>query len=155
MFPTPAPESPSTTRRTQYGAASAAIHAPPPASAPDELGSAVLASDQRALALRPSSILLASLQHLRFPADHAPAAAHPSLPVTALPADLPPLPQTHCASHHAAPRAHPDSASAQRHRPRLAGKALWGDCRHWSQERAPESAKAVAGNMRLGHIYDP
>src|ERR1700739_653908 len=111
MFPTPAPVSLSTTRQTQYGVASAAIHAPVLPSAPDEHGPAVLASDQRALALRASSVLSASPQHLRFPADHAPPAASPSPPAAALPAAPPPPPQTHSATPHAAPRFRPDPAS--------------------------------------------
>src|SRR5437764_167891 len=111
-FPTPAPVSPSTTRRSQCGAASAAIHAPAPASAQDEIGSAARAPDQKALALRPSLILSASFPHLPFPADHAPPAPTPSPPAAPLPAVLPPPPQTHSAIPHAASRSHPDSASA-------------------------------------------
>src|SRR5437016_3818542 len=111
-FPTPAPVSPSTTRRSQCGAASAAIHAPAPASAPHALGSAVLVPDQKALALRPSLILSASFPHLRVGADHAPPAPTPSPPAAPLPAVLLPPPQTHSAIPHAAPRFHLDSASA-------------------------------------------
>src|SRR5438270_43440 len=114
MRPTPAPESPSTTRRTQCGAASAATHAPAPAppSAPDEHGSAALVSDRRAFALRPSSILLASFLHRPLQADHVPAAAPPSPPAATLRGAHPRPPQTRCAIPHAAPRSHPGSASA-------------------------------------------
>src|ERR1700746_863508 len=110
MLPTPAPGFPSTTRQIQCGAASAAMHAPLLSAAQDEHGSAVPAPDQKGLALQPSSILLTSLLHPRFPSDHAQAAAPPSPPAAVLPADLPQPPQTHCAILHAAPRSHPDSA---------------------------------------------
>src|SRR5437764_6729584 len=138
-FPTPAPVSPSTTRRSQCGAASAAIHAPAPASAPHALGSAARAPDQKALALRPSLILSASFPHLPFPADHAPPAPTPSPPAAPLPAPLLPPPQTHSAIPHAVPIFHPDSASAQPHSVLLAGKVPPGGCKRWSPGRVPES----------------
>src|ERR1041385_1288577 len=109
-FPAPAPESPSTSRRTQCGAASAAVHAPALRSAPDEHGPAALASDQRALALLPPSTVAAVRQHPLLRADHAPPAASLSPPAAALPAARPPLPQTRCAILHAAPTSRPGSS---------------------------------------------
>src|SRR5205085_2271448 len=145
MFPTPAPESPSTTRQTQYGAALPAIHAPAPASAPPAHEPAVLAPDQRALALRPSSIPLISFPHRRFPADHAPPAASPSLPAAVPPTVPPPPPQTHSAIPHAVPRSHPDSASAPPC-PVLPAAAGLPVCDSWRSllPSAPETTAAAA-----------
>src|SRR5216683_5655111 len=144
-FPAPAPESPSTSHRTQYGAASAAIHAPPPASAPTVRGSADRASNRTEPALPPSSILSVALQHLRFPANHAPAAATPSPPAATRHRARPPPPQTHCAIPHAAPRSRPDSASALLY-PVLPAAAAPPVCDSWRSlfPSAPETTAAAA-----------
>src|SRR5882757_3232605 len=112
MLPTPAPVPPSTIRQTQCGAASTAIHAPPPASAPNEHGSAAPGPDRSRHWLLPPSTAAAVRGHQLLPADHAPAAAPPSPPAATLPAAHPSPPQTHCVIPHAGPRSHPDSASA-------------------------------------------
>src|SRR5437764_7366755 len=111
-FPTPAPVSPSTTRRSQCGAASAAIHAPAPASAPHALGSAARTPDQSRRWLLPPPSAATVPRHPLLPANHAPPAPTPSPPAAVLPAVLLPPPQTHSAIPHAASRSHPDSASA-------------------------------------------